>query len=301
MQAANAGSYSAAITNGSGTVTTTAASLNSNLSRIVNLSVRALAGSGSQTLALGFVVSGGNKTLLVRGVGPDLISFGVANPLADVDLTLYGGSTAIAFNNGWQTGASADAITGLEAQVGAFPLPGGSLDSALIAVVNTGAYTAQIVGANNATGNALAEVYDADSNPAARLVNASARMQVNPGGNSLNPVIIGFVISGGAPETVLIRGVGPGLAAFGVTGVLPDPQVTLFLGSTQIARNDNWERNNNISQIAATFVQVGAFPLVDGSLDAALVTTLQPGSYTVEISGVSNDSGVALLEVYDVP
>jgi hypothetical protein len=173
------------------------------------------------------------------------------------------------------------------------------LDSALSAVVNTGAYTAQIVGANNTTGTALAEVYDADSNLAARLINASARMQVNPVSGNLNPLTIGFVIAGNAAKTVLIRGIGPGLAAFGVAGALPDPQITLFSGNAEIASNNNWEVNNQIAAITATFVQVGAFPLEGGSPDAALVTTLQPGSYTVQITSVGNNSGVALLEVYD--
>ena len=297
-QAANAGSYTVTITNSAGTVTTTAASLTVTFSRIVNFSARAQAGFGSQTLILGFVVSG-TKTLLVRGVGPDLLNFGVVNPLANVALTLYSGNTAIASDDGWQTGASAAAIPGLEALTGAFPLPNGSLDSALSSVVQAGAYAAQISGANNTTGTALAEVYDADSNPAARLINASARMQVNMAGGNLNPLTIGFVISGNAAKTVLIRAIGPGLAAFGVAGALPDPEIVLYSGTTELASNNNWE-SNNIAAITNTFVQVGAFPLEGGSLDAALVITLQPGTYSVQILSVSNTTGIALLEVYDV-
>jgi len=236
----------------------------------------------------------------VRGDGPALLPFGVANVLPDPQLTLYSGTGTLAANTGWGTGGNAAALAAMAVQVGAFPLANGSADSALTTVVNTGAFTAQIMGASGDTGTALAEVYDADSNLAARLVNASARMEINVSGGNLNPLIIGFVIAGNNQKTVLIRGVGPGLSAFGVTGALANPQITLFSGSTQIATNSNWAVGNNATQIAGTFAQVGAFPLATGSLDAALTVTLQPGTYTVQISGVGNTSGVALLEVYDV-
>jgi len=285
---------------GTGTTTLTIIVDPALFSRIVNFSARAQTGSGSQMLTLGFVVLGNNKTLLVRGIGPALTPFGVANALPDPQLTLYSGNTLVATDSGWQTGSTAATIPATDAQVGAFPLPNGSSDSALIAVVNTGAYTTQILGASGDTGTALAEVYDADSNLNARLVNASARMQINLAGGNLNPLIIGFVISGNTPKTVLIRGVGPTLSAFGVTGVLAAPQITLFSGNLQVASNAGWGIGNNVAQIAATFAQVGAFALSTGSLDAALVATLQPGTYTVQITGVNNTSGVALLEVYEV-
>jgi hypothetical protein len=115
------------------------------------------------------------------------------------------------------------------------------------------------------------------------LINASARFEINPVGGNPNPGTIGFVIEGNAAKTVLIRGIGPGLTAFGVAGALPDPQITLYSGSTPFASNHNWEINNDIAAITAAFVQVGAFPLEGGSLDAALVAILQPGAYTVQI------------------
>jgi hypothetical protein len=269
--------------------------------RIIDFSARTLVGSGSHMLTLGFVVAGDNMTLLMRGVGPGLAAYGVTNPLPDPKLTLFSGTNPIATDTGWQSGSDANVLPVLTAQIGAFPLQQGSADSALIAVVNNGPYTAQITGASNDTGTALAEIYDTQSNLNARLVNASALIMVNGAGGNSGPATIGFVIAGNAPKTVLIRGVGPTLSTtFGVVGVLANPRITLFSGSTQIATNSNWAVGNNVTQLTYTFAQVGAFSLTSGSLDAAMINTLQPGSYSVQITGVGNTSGVALLEVYDV-
>jgi hypothetical protein len=136
-------------------------------------------------------------------------------------------------------------------------------------------------------------------NPGTRLVNVSARMNVTTGEGTL---IAGLVIVGSAPNTVLIRGVGPTLAVFGVTGVLADPTIAVFSGTTRIASNDNWETGTNtVPQMIAANAQVGAFALQAGSKDAALLVTLPPGNYTVQVTGVANTTGVALVEVYDVP
>ncbi len=127
----------------------------------------------------------------------------------------------------------------------------------------------------------------------ARLANISTRGQVGTGADNL---FGGFVISG-APKTVLVRAIGPGLAAFGVPGTLADPTVTLFDSkNTVVGSNDNWNAAD-----AVTFTQVGAFPLPADSKDAVIVTTLQPGAYSAQISGVGTaNTGVAILEIYDV-
>jgi hypothetical protein len=143
----------------------------------------------------------------------------------------------------------------------------------------------------------LTEIYDADGNSGSRLINVSARMNVTVGEGTL---IAGLVIAGNAPKTVLIRGVGPTLTAFGVAGVLVDPKITVFSGRTQIASNDNWENGTSTAaQLSAISTQVGAFALAAGSKDAALLITLQPGAYTVQVTGVGDTAGVALVEVYD--
>ena len=133
----------------------------------------------------------------------------------------------------------------------------------------------------------------AAQNTGARLANISTRGQV---GTDADNLFGGFVISGGS-KTVLVRAVGPGLAAFGVGGTLPDPTLTVFdAGGVAVARNDNWSPADG-----GTFGLVGAFPLTAGSRDAVIVTTLQPGGYTAQISGLgSPNTGVAILEIYDV-
>jgi PKD repeat protein len=270
-------------------------------SRIVNFSARALSGPGDQTLVMGFVVTGNSKSLLVRGIGPGLTPYGVANVVADPALTLLSGSAAIATNDDWQATATGQAtaadIAAAAIRVGAFALPGGSKDSALISTVNGGPYTTSMVRANATTGVALTEVYDLDPTTDARLVNVSARMNVSAGEGTL---IAGLSIAGNSPKTVLVRGVGPTLTRFGVTGVLADPQISVFSGASVIASNDNWETGTTSSaQLTTTSAQVGAFALTAGSKDASLLVTLQPGSYTVQITGVGNTTGVALIEIYD--
>jgi hypothetical protein len=288
-------------TNSAGTTTTTLTIVVTG-SRIVNFSARALSGPGDQTLVMGFVVTGNGKNLLVRGIGPGLVPLGITNVLADPLLTVLSGSanTVTATNDDWQTTApgqaSAAVIAETASRVGAFALPNGSRDSALITVLNSGTHTTSLARPNATTGVAITEIYDLDLTGDSRLVNVSARMNVSAGEGTL---IAGLAISGNSPKTVLVRGVGPTLSRFNVAGVLADPQIAVFSGATAIATNDNWETGASAGQIAATSAQVGAFALVAGSRDAALLVTLQPGSYTVQITGVGNTAGVALIEIYD--
>jgi hypothetical protein len=271
-------------------------------SRIINFSARAVSGPGDQGLIMGFVVSGNGKNLLVRGVGQGLAAFGVVNFLADPLLTLYNGANAIATNDDWQTTIAGQPDNGQVAtvatRVGAFPLLSGSKDSALLTVFNDGAHTTSLVRPNGTTGVALTEIYDTDTTAAARLINVSARMNVALGEGALTA---GFVIAGNTPKTVLIRGVGPTLSGFLVSGLLLDPQISIFSGATQIASNDNWEANTTgtAAQLSDAFARVGAFALPSGSKDAALIITLQPGNYTVQVTGVGSTTGIALVEIYD--
>jgi len=116
---------------------------------------------------------------------------------------------------------------------------------------------------------------------------------VGTGGDIL---IAGFNIGGIGPRKLLIRAIGPTLGVFGVAGTLGDPKLELYRGSTLLQANDNWDAST-----ADTFGQVGAFSLVSGSKDAVLLVTLDPGAYTAQVSGVGNTTGVALVEVYEVP
>lgn len=135
-------------------------------------------------------------------------------------------------------------------------------------------------------------------NQASTLVNLSCRARVGTGGDILIP---GLVIAGTAPKTLLVRAVGPTLAGFGVTGELADPTLAVFSGTTLVASNNDWGTGPNSAAIAGAAATAGAFALPAGSRDSALIATLNPGAYTVQVSGVGNTTGVALVEVYELP
>lgn len=267
-------------------------------SRIVNASVRATAGAAESTLIAGFVISGvAEKSVLIRGIGPALSSFGVAGPLSDPTLELHSltAHRIVCSNSGWST-LEADAIAATAAQLGSFALAPGSKDSAVLAKLPTGVYTANVFGAKGDSGVALLEVYDADATASERLVNLSARTRVGSGDDIL---ILGFVISGRVPKRVLIRGIGPSLGPLGVADSLSDPRLELHNNKGElIAANDDWGGD---PVTAATMAKVGAFPLLGASKDASLLITLQPGVYTAHVSGVNQSTGVALVEIYEAP
>jgi PKD repeat protein len=301
-----AGTYSVTLgaTNatGTGTATLTISIIPAGFSQIINFSARAFSGVGSDTLIVGFGVSGNGMNLLVRGIGPGLQQFGVFNFLPSPILTLYDNTGAVeATDSGWDINSSGQndgaLIASTATEAGAFPLAPGSSDSALLFTVPAGVHTTGLLTTNGAEGVGLIEIYDVGGNPMASLTNVSARMEVTPGDGVL---IAGLVIAGDVPKTVLIRGVGPTLSDFGVTGALADPSIAVFSGATQVASNTGWGTgSNNAAQIVSVSAQVGAFALPAGSNDCALLLTLQPGAYTVVITSVSNSTGVALVEVYD--
>jgi sugar lactone lactonase YvrE len=326
------GYYVVQVSNPAGSAFSTGALLTVNYSaRLDNLSARAYVGTSGNILIAGFNIGGtGTKNLLLRGVGPTLSGapYSVPGALSTPQLTLYDTSAApgpypIVTNIGWgnpftlgisSVQVSPQAATSIFMNsVDAFPLNSGSADCALEVTPPTGGYTSQITGVGSTSGVALAEIYDADTGtPTARLTNISARAAVGVGGNI---AIGGFEITGTTSETVLIRGVGPGLTSVGVpSGFLAQPQLTLFdtIGSGNvIAANSGWSTSPTIGpstvqagvQPATPTVMnsVGAFPLTTGSADAAMVVTLPPGGYTAQVSGVGGTTGITLVEVYEVP
>lgn len=280
--------------------------------RIVNLSsrVRVTAGEGIRAVIAGFVVTGSvPKQILVRAVGPGLVGFGITDALATPKLQLFDSAgRMMAENDGW-SGRSDIAAT--NERVGAFKLAADSRDAAVVVTLMPGAYTAQVSGAGG-SGVVLIEVYDAAASStagSAQLVNISTRGYVDSGEGQL---VAGFVVTGNAPKRVLIRGIGPGLTAFGVPGALADPVLKLYTpdNANPIAQNDNWETAQpvGVTQLAATRLDIstantasGAFPLGGASKDAAVVITLLPGNYSAVLSGANNSAGAALIEVYQLP
>ena len=278
-------------------------------SRLTNLSCRAQVGTGANILITGFVVGGqgapGSERLLIRASGPALVPFGVSGVLPDPELQLVstapGTDLQFAPNTGW---AGNGAVSGVAYLVGAFPWTDfSSHDAAFVWDLAPGPYTANISGESGGTGVALAEVYDATPEGTAtaaspRLINLSARAQIGTGSTSL---IAGFVIGGTTPKTVLIRASGPALVPFGVSGTLPDPQLQVYStasGSNLVASNTGWGGDGQIATAAAW---VGAFSWGSSATpDSALLLTLAPGPYTANVTGASGDTGMALVEIYEV-
>jgi hypothetical protein len=285
----------------SGVVTTSTAAITaptvSSGGQLTNVSsrMRVVAGDSSRSLIAGFVVGGSQaKHVLLRAIGPALSEFGVTGALADPRLQLYSSAgTLVAENDNW-AGAetSADA-----AAVGAFPLAVGARDSAVVVTLSPGAYTL-VVSPNGGDGVALAEVYDADArvaSGASAISNLSTRGQID---GAASPLIAGFTVEGDGARRVLIRGVGPGLTLFGVGAVLGDPTLKIYHDGQLVAQNDDW--TSATAENAAAAVESGAFALGADSKDAAIVLTLEPGSYTAVMSGAGDTSGAGLVEVYQL-
>jgi hypothetical protein len=310
------GSYTCVATNSAGTAISNPATVGvvstADPGHLVNLSARAEVGTGGNIIFGGFAIagSGGALPILIRGSGPAIAGapFNVPGTLPDPQLQLFNSANAVLdTNDGWggsstMTGA---AIAATAASVGAFSWgTASSHDAALDLSEPAGTFTAQIAGESGDTGDALVEIYDASPSGsftagATRLTNLSARVDVGTGGNVL---FAGFVIGGNSALTVLIRASGPAIAAapFDVPGTLPDPELTLQNPSSGAvyALNASWGGDEEISNTAAS---VGAFSWsVPTSHDSALLITLPPGSYTAAAAGESGDTGVAIVEVYEV-
>ena len=292
FNAAQAGVYQLVLSNDLGTA---AASVRIKLdaaSRLVALATRGFVSSGAGAIVAGFVVRDGPKWVLIRGVGPTLAGFGVRDALATPQLTLCDARGApLEANAGWRGTAESYSTLNWPAT---FPLPEGSRDAIISQRLPAGAYTVTLAGTDGATGTALLEVYE-NINDEVRLANLSSRVAVGAGER--------VAIGGTASRRLLVRAIGPGLAGFGVTNPLPAPVLTLVDSrGAVVARNDGWDKDGNAAALAAAAaVQVGAFPLGASSSDAALLVTLPPGNYSAIVSGDGAASGVALLEVYDVP
>jgi hypothetical protein len=283
----DAGSYTVVVSNSAGAVTSNPAALAIQSPRLSNLSVRTTL-DANQLLIVGVTMSGGTKNVLLRAVGPTLSIFGVSDAMPDPKIDLFSGTTRISTNDNWGGGAS---LAASFQSVGAFGYSSpASRDSALVTSID-GGRTVQVSGP--AGGTVLVEGYDAGNGDSPRFTNLSARNKVGTGGNIL---IAGFTLTGNGTRNLLIRAVGSKLAEFGVSGVLADPKLQIYRASSRISENDNWD-----STLASTFASVGAFGLTTGSKDAAIVTSLPAGGYTVQVSGADGGIGEALIEIYELP
>jgi uncharacterized delta-60 repeat protein len=258
--------------------------------RVANISTRGQVDTGFGVMIGGFVVGGltGSKTVMVRAVGPSLAKYGVEGALANPKLQLVrqDDHMVVAENDDWIASPDAAAIdaSGL--------VPANILEAAILATVTPGSYTAIVTGIDNTSGIGLVEVYEVD-HPDVPLVNISTRGKVMTG---FGVMIGGFILQGSGPQTVVIRGIGPSLADYGVEGALSDPTLQLVRMSDgqTIAFNNDWRTAINAGELQAS----GFAP--SNPLESAILITLDPGAYTAIMSGLNGATGVGLVEVYKV-
>ena len=281
---------------------------------LANISTRGLVGSGNGVLIAGLVIGGTTpKPVLLRAVGPALAEFGVGGALLDPALRVVDGrGQTVAENDDWDAGGNVALLEATAARLGAFQFRRGSRDAAILTTLPPGNYTAVVNGVGDITGIALVEVYDADPDAATarthKLVNIATRGQVISGDSVL---IAGLVVTGPGPRTYLIRGIGPTLTRppFNLSGALLDPFLEIYRGEILLRENDDWDApSNGMPALREAATKTGAFALMETrdaqlrtGLDAVMLITLSPGSYTAKLSGFEGAMGVGLIEIYEMP
>ncbi len=252
----SAGGYSVTVTNASGSATSSTATLTViPVNHFLAISTRCFVGTGYSIGVPAFALTQ-DATVLIRAGGPSLGAYNVSNVLAKPQLTLYDGkSIARVSNQGWQNapvylngttiasngdyGTNYD-IARIESAVGAYAFTTPD-DSAIAIKLPAGVYTAEVSGADGGSGNALAEVYlyqpTGDTATGDRFSAISTRCYVGTGDSI---AVVGLSIQKSAK--VLLRAVGPSLAALGVTNTIAKPSITLYDRSgTVIATNTGCE------------------------------------------------------------
>jgi hypothetical protein len=258
----------------------------------LNIATRLLVNPDPNQLIGGFIITGTQpKKLIIRGIGPSLASF-FSGVLADPTLQLFQGNTLLVSNDNWKLRDSDG--TSQQAEVEATKVqPTNDLESAIVITLAPGAYTAVMRGKGGTSGIGVVEAYDLDLNAKSKLANIATRGLV---GTNENVMIGGFITGGNgqADSKVVIRAIGPSLAAFGIANVLQDPLLELHnANGTTIQSNDDWQQTQ-----AAEITQSGLAPT--DSRESAMVTTLPDGNYTAIVRGKNNATGVAVVEVYSV-
>lgn len=251
---------------------------------LLNVSTRVRVQSGTSVMIGGFIVSGNlPKAVVLRAIGPSLAGAGVTDALSDPVLELYDSTGALVAQNDNCSSLAPDRIP-----AGFQPLNGH--ESLISTTLSQGTYTAVLRGANGATGVGLIELYDLDP-ASSRVSNISTRGEVGTGSEAM---IGGFIIGGEDPTSVIVRAVGPSLAASNIPNPLANPMLELYDSEgSLIFSNDDW-RSTQARQI----IDTGLAPSDDR--EAAIVATLQPGNYTAVVHDAGAGQGIALVEVYNL-
>jgi len=269
-----------------------------------NISTRAFVQTGDNVMIGGFIVQGTErKRVIIRAIGPELTGFGVPNVLADPILELHDSTGAlIASNDNWQHTIIGGIIT--EDQVREIMAtrraPRDPRESAIIADLPAGNYTAIVRGVNNTMGVALVEAYDLSPESNSILGNISTRSLVQTGDNVM---IGGFIVQGTQAKRVILRAIGPELSQYNVPNPLLDPALELHDSSgALIASNDDWQHTiigGIITSDQVREIRSSGYAPRDGR-ESAIIATLPPGNYTGIAHGKNIVIGIALVEVYDL-
>jgi hypothetical protein len=249
---------------------------------LLNVSTRLKAQAGDNALIGGFIIKGADpKQIALRAMGPSLP---VPGKLVDPILQLYDSSGAlIAQNDSWNAHRYDVVSAGLP--------PGDEHEAVIIATLQPGAYTAVVRGANDSSGVALVEAYDLTSDSNSKVANISTRGKVEAGDNVM---IGGFIVGGGQPTTTVVRAIGPSLQNFAVSEALMDPTLELHDGNgALLAQNDDWRLSQQ-----QQLIETGLAP--NDNRESALVLALQPGPYTAIVRGKDGQTGVGLVEIYNL-
>jgi uncharacterized delta-60 repeat protein len=261
-----------------------------------NVSTRLPVGTGDNALIEGFIVqgpAGSTKKIIVRAIGSSLTPFGIPDAVANPTLEIHDASAnnaTVATNDDWKTTQVGGLITGDQsAEIAASGVPpSNDLESAIIADLTPGSYTAVVRGAGDSTGTGVVDAYDLSAASPARLANVATRGLIQPGDKLM---IAGFIIQN-APLQVVVRAIGPSLSAFGIGNALPDTTLQLRDADGAIVReNDDWQTDQKL-ELESTGLQ----PTND--LEAALVATIPPGQYTAQVRGKPETTGVGVVQVY---
>ena len=266
-----------------------------------NISTRLQVGTGSRVMIAGIIIQGSApKQVLIRAAGPSLTQFGVPNALANPRLELHDTTNTIGTNDDWQTTQIGGVITSdqVAAIQGSGLAPRDPLESAIIATLAPGSYTAIVEGVSAGTGVGIVEVFDLNLTGGSILGNIATRGFVQTG----NDAMIGGFIVVTQPTKVLIRAIGPSLTQFGVPDALANPQLELHDATSTIARNDDWQTTQLggiITSDQVGEIQNSQLAPTNGA-ESAIIATLPPGSYTAIVRGVNTTTGNALVEVYNL-
>jgi len=277
------------------------------LPQLTNISTRALVETGDNVVIGGFIVQGSAANrVIIRAIGPELTQHGVADALHNPTLELHDGTGAlIASNDNWVTTIIGGIITQNQVRdiMNSGHAPSNGLESAIIADLPPGNYTAIVRGVNDTTGVGLVEVYDLNNPgtvPSSILRNISSRSVVLTGDDVM---IGGFIVQGSGTKRVIVRAIGPELTRYGVQNVLTDPTLELHDGrGALIASNDNWQTTvigGIITRDQVMDIQNSGHAPTQSS-ESAIIAELPPGRYTAIVQGKNIIVGVALVEVYDL-